>query len=141
MTFKTFDQIFIGKMRIWGVPTLRVALGFVFLWFGALKLAGLSPVAGMIGATYSFLPLAITLKMLGAWEMLVGLGLVFKIHLRVVLFLLWVHMAGTLLSLFLKPGMFFTHGNPLWLTMEGEFVIKNIILIACGLVIGGHEVE
>ena len=46
-------------------------------------------------------------------------------------------MAGTFLVLVVKPEIAFQGGNPLLLTTEGEFVIKNLVLIAAGLVVGG----
>ena len=136
-----FDRFFIEEMRDWGIPILRVSLGIVFLWFGALKVLGASPVEGLIAATYSFLPAKEFILILGVWEMAVGLGLIFKLALRVTLAFLWLQMLGTLATLFLEPSMFYAAGNPFLLTTEGEFVIKNLVLISAGLVIGGHEVK
>jgi len=128
-------------MRTWGIPILRIALGIVFLWFGLLKLTGASPVAALIANTYSFFPQSAFIIILGIWETLIGVGLVFKLALRVTLILLWLQMAGTIFSLFLSPWMFFSGGNPLLLTIEGEFIVKNFVLIASGLVIGGYEIK
>ena len=91
--------------------------------------------------TYSFLPIKFFALALGMWEVLVGVGLLVKRVLRCTLALLWLHMAGTFVALLLAPSLSFHHGNPLLLTAEGEFVMKNMVLIAAGLVIAGHEVE
>jgi uncharacterized membrane protein YkgB len=123
------------------IPALRVALGLVFLWFGALKLLDSSPVVEILKQTYTFLPLKPFAAVLGAWEVLVGVGLLAKRALRCTLALLCLHLAGTFAALLLGPGLFFQHWNPLWLTVEGEFVIKNMVLVAAGLVIAGHEVR
>ncbi len=139
--FKKFDTAFIRHLNARAIPWLRIALGIVFMWFGALKIIGQSPVAALIADTYSFLPAHGFLVSLGAWEIMIGLGLLFKISLRVTLALLWLQMLGTLVAPLLNPPLFFTHGNPFFLTTEGEFVVKNLVLIAAGLVIGGHEVE
>lgn len=138
---KDFDYRFIQLMRNHGIAVLRVFLGVVFLWFGALKIAGVSPVADLIADTYSFLPLDGFVKFLGVWEVLIGIGLIFKKCLRVTLALLWLQMLGTFVAPVFNFTLFFEGGNLLLPTMDGEFVIKNLVLIAAGLVIGGHEVE
>ena len=124
-----------------GVTALRAALGLVFLWFGVLKLVDASPVMELLKHTYSFLPLKPFAAVLGAWEVLVGVGLLSGRALRLALALMCLHMAGTLTATLLAPSLFFRHGNPLWLTVEGEFVIKNVVLVAAGLVIAGHELR
>ena len=87
------------------------------------------------------MPLKLFALALGAWEVVVGVGLLMKCVLRCTLALLWLHMTGTFVALLLAPAFFFHHGNPLWLTVEGEFVMKNMVLVAAGLVIAGHDVE
>ena len=138
--FSRFDERFIGLMRAHGVWVLRVSLGVVFLWFGALKLLGVSPVSGIIATAYPLFPTESFIIALGIGEVLIGAGLIGKLFLRGVLLLLWIQMAGTLLSLVSAPSLFFFQGNLLFLTVEGEFVIKNIVLIASSLVIGGYEI-
>ena len=123
------------------VTALRLTLGLIFLWFGVLKLFDASPVMEILKHTYSFMPLKLFALTLGAWEVLVGVGLLVKRALRCTLALLWLHMTGTFVALLLAPALFFHHGNPLWLTVEGEFVMKNMVLVAAGLVIAGHNVE
>lgn len=138
--FNKLDRIFIIRMRRWGIPILRIALGIVFLWFGLLKVFDVTPVGAIIAGTYSFSPQREFLLVLGIWESLIGIGLIFKLFLRATLALLWIQMLGTIVAPLLSPGMFFQNWNPLLLTIEGEFVVKNLVLIAAGLVIGGHEV-
>jgi len=135
-----FDRYFISEMHRWGIPLLRTLLGIVFLWFGTLKLTGISPVTELIAQTYSFLPQEAFIPILGIWEVVIGMGLIFKISLRVTLALLWLQLAGTFIASLLEPAIFFSGSNPLALTVEGEFVVKNLVLLAAGLVIGGHEV-
>ena len=124
-----------------GVKALRVALGLVFLWFGVLKLVDASPVMELLKQTYSFLPLKPFAAALGVWEVLVGAGLLTGRALRWALALMCLHLAGTFGALVLAPTLFFHRGNPLWLTVEGEFVIKNVVLVAAGVVIAGHELR
>ncbi|MBI2053389.1 MAG: DoxX family membrane protein [Candidatus Sungbacteria bacterium] len=138
--FKTADRFLISIMQERSISLLRIALGVVFLWFGALKVAGVSPVADLIAETYSFLPAQSFLMVLGVWEIIIGIGLIFKIALRTTLALLWIQMLGTFGAPLMAPHIFFLGGNPLLLTVQGEFVIKNIVLITAGLVIGGWQV-
>jgi uncharacterized membrane protein YkgB len=134
------DDFLLAFLRRWSVPVLRVALGLVFMWFGALKIFSTSPVAGLINETYSFLPIRIFLPILGGWEMVIGMCMVFKRVLRCALLLMCIHLSGTFLALCLAPNHFFRGGIPFFLTAEGEFVIKNMVLMAAGLVIGGYEI-
>lgn len=124
-------------MSTHGIWTLRICLGLVFFWFGLLKVIGKSPVAGLVAQTVYWIPAEIFLPLLGIWEMVVGAGLLLAIALWLTLFLFWLQMAGTFLVLVLRPEIAFQGGNPLLLTTEGEFVVKNLVLIAAGLVVGG----
>lgn len=136
-----WHDYFLGRLHLWSIPALRLALGLIFLWFGALKLLGASPVMNILEQTYWFLPVRTFTVVIGVWEVLIGLGLTFKLALRCTLLLLCLHLAGTFFALLLAPVIFFQNGNLLRLTVEGEFVVKNMVLITAALVIGGHEVK
>ena len=135
--WQRLDQWMIRFMSGYGSRILRVCLGVVFVWFGWLKVIGKSPVAALIAHTVYWVPSGFFVPFLGAWEIAVGVGLLFAVALRLTLFLFWLQMAGTFLVLVVKPDIAFQGGNPLLLTTEGEFVIKNLVLIAAGLVVGG----
>lgn len=137
---REWHNYLLGCLQRWSIPALRLTLGIVFLWFGILKLLDASPVTQILKHTYSFLPLWPFAVTLGVWEAMVGVGLMLKRAMRCTLGLLWLHLSGTFVALLLAPAYFFHHNNPLWLTVEGEFVIKNMVLVAAGLVIAGHEV-
>ncbi len=123
------------------VPALRIALGIVFLWFGALKFfPNLSPAETLAARTIEQLTFGavqrdLALPILAAWEVLIGLGLVVGRWLRAVLFLLVVQMAGTFTPLLLFPGETFTV-FPIAPTLEGQYIIKNIVLIGAAMVVG-----
>jgi uncharacterized membrane protein YkgB len=136
----TLDKFLISEMHRWSIPILRIALGIVFFWFGVLKIFGVSPVEELIRHTYSFLPQEELLMALGVCEAAIGAGLILKRMLRATLALLWLQMAGTLVAPLFAPSMFFHGGNIFLLTMEGEFVAKNVVLIAASLVVGGYEI-
>ncbi|MDT4987491.1 MAG: putative oxidoreductase [Micromonosporaceae bacterium] len=117
------------------VTLLRISVGVVFIWFGALKITGATPVAKLVAATVPILPANVFVPALGAFEVVLGLALLIGRHLDLVAVLLVAHLTGTFLVLVMEPNAAFEHGNPLMLTMTGEFVIKNIVLIAAGLVL------
>ena len=73
---------------------------------------------------------------LGCWEVAIGVGLLFRPLLRVALLLLFLQMPGTVLPLILLPDVCFTQ-FPFGLTLEGQYIIKNLILISAAIVVGG----
>ena len=131
----------IGWMNRWGMTILRVALGIVFLWFGALKILDQSPVVHFIELTMPWLASRQFIIALGVWEVLIGVGLLTNRFMRFTLGILWLQMAGTLFTVVTAPHVLFIRDNPLLLTLEGEFVVKNFVLIAASLVIGGWGVR
>jgi len=126
----------VGALQRWSVPILRISLGIVFLWFGALKVFGVTPVADLVAATVYWVDPDWFVPFLGVVEMLVGTGLILRRAMRTILAVFLAQMAGTFLILILLPAVAFQDGNPLKLTVEGEFVIKNLVLLAAGLVVG-----
>lgn len=136
--FEALDTRITRWMAHHGIRILRIALGVVFLWFGALKLVpGMSPAEGLVRATVAFFPVPadLFLPVLGVWEILIGLGFLLGRALRSTIFLLFLQMPGTLSPVFLLPERVFTH-FPFGLTLEGQYIVKNLVLIAAALVIG-----
>ena len=121
-----------------GVPLLRISLGVVFLWFGLLKIFEVSPVSGLVANTIYWFDPDIVVPALGAFEVFVGLCLVAGRLMRIALPLLVLQMAGTFMVLVLLPDVAFRDCNPLLLTVEGEFVVKNLVLLSSALVIGSR---
>jgi uncharacterized membrane protein YkgB len=120
-----------------GLIILRLGLGVVFFWFGALKLVpGLSPAEELVRNTTYFVDPDLFLPVLAIWEMVIGLGLMVGRYMRVTLPLLFLQMAGTALPLVVLPEAVWTH-FPYGLTLEGQYIIKNLVLIGAGLVLGG----
>ena len=130
------DDAVSGFMERYGVTALRVAVAIVFIWFGALKVIDRSPVEGLVKDTIFFLPEDTFFVVIGVWEIIIGVGLLVPVLLRLTLALFWLQMAGTFLSLIVLPDRAFQDGNPLLLDVTGEFIVKNLVLIAAGLVIG-----
>lgn len=124
-----------------GVPVLRIGLGVVFLWFGVLKFfPGASPAEALAARTIQTLSggligPSISLPVLATWESLIGLGLLSGRFLRATLLLLAVQMLGTLTPLVLFPADTFTV-FPFAPTLEGQYIIKNVVLVGAAIVVG-----
>ncbi|MEU7524184.1 DoxX family membrane protein [Saccharothrix sp. NPDC042600] len=117
------------------VTLLRGSLGLVFVWFGALKVADVTPVADLVARTVPWLDRHLLLVSLGAAEVVLGVALWLGRRLRWVAALALAHLLGTFLVLVVQPQAAFQAGNPLLLTTEGEFVVKNLVLITACLVL------
>jgi uncharacterized membrane protein YkgB len=117
------------------LPLLRISLGMVFLWFGTLKIADATPVAELVARTVPFIPADWFVPALGVFESVLGLALLIGRRMGLIAAVMVAHLAGTLLVLVTQPQVAFHNGNPLVLTMTGEFVVKNLVLISAGLVL------
>lgn len=139
--FDVVDENITGWMARYGLFLLRVSLGVVFFWFGVLKFfPGLSPATDLASRTIEVLSFGrvgpeLSIPVLAAWECLIGLGLIFGVFMRATLLLLAAQMAGTLTPLVLFPGEVFTR-IPYAPTMEGQYIIKNLVLISAAIVLG-----
>ncbi|MDH3675998.1 MAG: DoxX family membrane protein [Anaerolineae bacterium] len=135
--FDRFDQMITRWMARYGLIIMRIGLGIVFLWFGALKLVpGLSPAEELVRNTIYWVNPDWFLYVLAIWEVLIGLGLIFGKYMRITLLLLFLQMPGTALPLVLLPEVVWTV-FPYGLTLEGQYIVKNLVLIGAGLVLGG----
>ena len=123
------------------VTLLRCSLGVVFFWFGVLKfIPDCSPAADLAAHTLTTLSFGLVapgllLPGLAAWECLIGLGLLSGTCMRATILLLLLQMVGTLTPLLLFPTLTFTH-VPFAPTLEGQYILKNLVLISAALVIG-----
>ncbi|MCS6908645.1 MAG: DoxX family membrane protein [Anaerolineales bacterium] len=139
--FDRIDRRLTQWMAKNGILLLRLSVGVVFLWFGLLKFfPGLSPAEGLASKTivtlsFGLLPARTAVLILAVWESLIGLGLIGGLFLRATLLLLWLQMLGTITPLFLFPNECFTI-VPFVPTLEGQYILKNMVLVSAGIVIG-----
>lgn len=134
--FLLYDHGLIGLCRRYGLFSQRVALGSIFLWFGLLKVLGLSPVAELVAESLSFLPSRIAVLTTGGLEIGIGLGLLTGSAIRLTLALFFGLLCGTFSLLITHPDLAFVGGvGPLHLSVMGEFVIKNLVLITGGMTV------
>ena len=130
------DRAIATFMERIGVRLLRFSLSVVFIWFGALKLFDMSPAHDLVQDTVTWMPFDVFYPILGVWEVLIGLFLLYRPTIRIAVLLLFLQMPGTALPLFVLPEVTFTR-FPFGLTLEGQYIIKNLTLVAAALVVGG----
>jgi len=133
--FDRLDTFISTLMGRYSVRLLRYSLGIIFIWFGALKPFGMSPAQELVANTVYFVDPEWFIPILGWWEVAIGVGLLYRPLIRPAIALLFLQMPGTFLPLVLLPDVCFT-SFPLGLTMEGQYIIKNLILISAALVVG-----
>lgn len=142
MTIRHIDREIFARMNALGVPATRISLFIVFFWFGLLKPLGVSAAAPMVLKTVDWMPLLTPsqwLAVIGWWEVAIGLCFLFRKTTRAAIALLFLQMTGTFMPLFILPEITFQPGGvPLLPTLEGQYVIKNLIIISAALVIGGN---
>lgn len=122
------------------IAMLRISLGVVFLVFGALKFfPGVSPAQNLVEQTthlltFGLLPAAAAVVLVAVMESVIGLCLITGRLMRPAIYLLGAQMVGILSPLILLTGRLFDgpHGAP---TLEGQYVLKDIILVAATLVL------
>lgn len=139
--FDRLDRRITHWMADHGLTLLRLALGMVFFWFGVLKFfPGASPAEQLAGRTietltFGAIPQDVALGILAVWEVAIGIGLFLGRWMRAVLLLLFVQMLGTITPLFLFPTETFTV-FPFVPTLEGQYIIKNVVIVAAAIVLG-----
>lgn len=129
-------------LRRYSLQFLRISVAVVYFWFGFIKFfPGWSPGEVLVGKTMSTLTFGLfqpefSLPFLALWESFIGIGLLFKIWPRFVLISMLIQMLGTLSVFVLFPSDCFIDGNPLALSLVGQYIIKNLIILASGIFIG-----
>ena len=118
---------------------IRFPLFIIFFWFGLLKVIELSPARQLIIDTVFWMPILSAetwVVVIGYWEMFIAIFFLTKRTTFLAMILLFLQMSGTFMPLILLPDITFQSSNPLLPTLEGQYIIKNIIIITAALVIG-----
>lgn len=140
MNFHNIDIQLIHFFRRVSVPLARFGLFVVFFWFGLLKVIGLSPASGLVQRlfenTVPWMAFSTFIILFGLFEMLIGLLFIIKGAERVVIPLLLIHMITTFMPLFILKQE--TWSGFLTPTLEGQYIIKNLALIAAAVGIASH---
>lgn len=137
------DTIITSWMNRNGLFLLRISIGIVFFWFGVLKFfPGISAAQDLSIRTINLLtfglvPQVLIINGLAAWEVLIGVGLISGKFMKATLLLLFLQMIGTFTPIFLFPSEVFNH-IPYAPTLEGQYIIKNIVIISAAMVLWGR---
>jgi uncharacterized membrane protein YkgB len=138
---KRIDVLISRWMKRFGNKYLRLSLAIIFIWFGFLKIINFSPAGQLVAKTVYWVDPSWFVPFLGVWEVLIGLCFLYRPLVRVALLLLFPQMVGTFLPLILLPEVTFQMSNPLLLTMEGQYIIKNLLIITAAIVVGSKVRE
>ncbi len=136
--FHEIDKHIIKWMKKHGLHWLRYSLAIIFIWFGILKPFDVSPAAELVANTVYWADPSWFVSFLGWWEVAIGVCLLWKPLLRVGIGLMALQMAGTFLPLILLPEVVYQDNMLPFLTLEGQYIIKNLVLITAAMVIGSH---
>ena len=123
-------------LRRRAISCLRYSMGTIYLWYGLLKVLGISPVEELVFHATQWIGTHYFVISLGVWEAVIGLFLILRKFNRIGLLLLFLQFPGTFLPLILNPEDCFTI-FPYGLTLEGQYIFKNLVLISAGLVLLG----
>ena len=118
---------------------IRIPIFIIFFWFGFLKIIDLSPAQQLVKDTVYWMPFLSAESwtyVIGVWEVLIALCFLFKRTTLIAMVLLFLQMSGTFLPLLILPEITFQNSNPFLPTLEGQYIIKNIIIITAALMIG-----
>lgn len=107
----------------------------MYIWFGALKIFGMSPVSEIVAKTLHPLPAKMSVPLMGLWEVTIGVGLLFRMALKAILPLFFLQITGTFMTFLRAPEEVFQDNNPLLLRQEGEFALKKLVLLSAGLAV------
>lgn len=118
----------------------KFSIFLIYFWFGALKVFGESPasplVLSLLGVTMPSIEPSMFLVYFGLFEMLIGLLFLVPKFEKAAILLLALHLGMTVLPLFLLPHLVWT--KPFVPTMEGQYIIKNILILALAFGIISH---
>ena len=136
----SFDFKIIRFMKKYSLSMARWAIFIVYFWFGILKVLSLSPanplVAALLGRVLPGVPFATFIVLLGVYEMIVAIVFVIKGMERLAIFLLVLHLIMVLAPLFLVPAV--TWQSFMVPTLEGQYIIKNVLIVAAAMGIAAH---
>jgi uncharacterized membrane protein YkgB len=136
-----FDARVITFIKKISFPFARVAMSIIFVWFGVLKVLGNSPANGLVLELFNNTFLHIFngpafLVGFGIFEMLLGILVLIPRLERVTFLFLFFHLTTTVMPLFILTDV--TWQGFLVPTLIGQYIIKNVALLAIELVIIAH---
>lgn len=130
-----FESQYLKKFGHWGHTVERYALGLLFFWFGALKLAGETSATSIVAKSVYWWDPSWVVPALGVWEVIMGLCLLSPKTLRAALLLFAIRLPGTFFALIYHWEECFD--GSLWIpTIQGQYLLKELALVGAALIIG-----
>ncbi|MBN8578144.1 MAG: DoxX family protein [Cytophagales bacterium] len=136
------------RLTLWftqnAIHLLRISIGIIYVWFGALKFfPNLSPADQLARTTinlitFGLIPDNVSIILLAIWETLLGLVLIAGLWRTFAFYVLLVHMVCTFVPLFFFTEVSFTN-TPYAFTLVGQYIMKNLIIIWSALLIHAHH--
>ena len=140
MDIPKIDVELINFFKRISMPLARFSIFLIFFWFGLLKVLGFSPASGLVkdllAHTIPFMAPDTFVILFGAFELLIGILFLVPGLERLVIPLLLFHMGMTVMPLFMLPTITWT--APFVPTLEGQYIIKNIVIVAVAISIVAH---
>lgn len=133
--FNKLDERIARWMGGVGHPAHEICLGVFFAWLGALKVFGHPTGSSLLAHTVYIGSPEFMVRVLGVWEILIGVLLLWRPTVRLALLLLFLRLPGTLLALLVKIDVCWV-SFPFVPTPEGQYLIKDLFLFGAALVIG-----
>lgn len=137
---REIDEKIIDFTRSIYIPASRFAIFLVFFWFGILKVIGESPasplVLSLLGETLPSISPELFMVCFGVFEMIIGISFIIPRLQRFAIALLAIHMLTTVMPLFILRSL--TWQGVFIPTLEGQYIIKNILIIALAIGIAAH---
>ncbi len=116
----------------------RAAIFIIFVWFGFLKVIGVSPAAGLVEMllveTLPFVPFEVFFPAFGIFEMIVGVLFLVPKWTRAAILVLFLHMITTFLPIIFLPEMAWQSFGVL--TLEGQYIVKNLAIVTLAMALG-----
>ena len=134
--FDTIDRFIAEWMNQWSSSAIRISFGIIFIWFGILKVLDVSSAESLLKATVVWLPFGtpeLWLIVIGWWEVVIGVTFLFPQTTKIAIGLLFLQMFGTFMPLVVLQELTFQNGNILTPSLEGQYIIKNVMIISAAL--------
>ena len=139
---ENFDDKIINKTRFLALPFARFALFVVYFWFGVLKIFSISNIDPLISESlnklFPLVSLVSFVVVLGSIEIVIAFLFIIPNLERLAIFILTLHLIVTAMPLFILRDATWQKGF-LIPTLEGQYIIKNILVIAVAIVILSHQ--
>ena len=137
------DHVIVTWLQALEVPLARLAIFVVYFWFGSLKLLGMSPATPLVQAlfarTVTFISFDAFYLSFAAFEVIIGILFLIPRTERIAMPLLALHLVTTIMPLVFLPEI--TWQAFLVPTLEGQYIIKNILIAASAVVVGSKVMK